>query len=224
VTDIAHRLTASTTQRLRSQGALLALGLVLCAAFVPAQRALAQNLVLDPYFANGVPANGSSDTAGNGYQTNFATATTFDGVTGVLLAGNSNAYFQIDPLAGYDNNGATYTFTFLAAVTNPDAATSLNGAFGPAIDPQCSDCGNAIVTEFVNSTGLTQYSLTATSTAQFGNFSYLYVQNSGSADVFVTGLDFESQGAPAPLPGTGIFSACAAFAALAFHRLRGRAA
>jgi hypothetical protein len=207
-------------RRLRSGG--LALAVALGAVIGSPQPARAQNLILDPYFTNGVPTNGFTDTAGNTYQVSGATAATFNGVTGVELTGGANSYFQIDPIGGFNPNGVNYTFSFFAAAVNPGVATSLNGSFAPVSQGACSDCSNIVISETLTSSGLTKYTVTGTSTTAFGSFDYLYVQSSGTGDVFVTGLDF--QVAPAPVPGGGILSFCAVVAALAIHRMRRRRA
>jgi hypothetical protein len=208
-------------RRLRPGGAGLALALVLGALAGPTARA--QNLVVDPYFTNGVPANGYTDSLGNTYYTANATAATFDGVTGVDLAGGANSYFEIYPIAGFNPNSVNYVFTFLAAAVNPDVYTSLNASLAPVSTVSCGGCVNTTISETLTSSGLTQYTLTGTSTPAYGdNYSYLYVQSSGTGDVFVTGLDFEP--APSPVAGGGILSFCAATTALALHRLRRRRA
>jgi len=209
-------------RRLRSGRPGLALAVALGAVIGLSQPARAQNLILDPYFTNGVPTNGSSDAAGNTYDVSGATAATFDGVTGVELAGGANSYFQIDPIGGFNPNGVNYVFSFLAAAVNPGISTSLNGSFAPVSQGSCTGCSNTIISETLTSSGLTKYTVTGTSTAADGVSNYLYVQSSGAGDVFVTGLDF--QAAPAPVPGGGILSFCAVMAGLAIHRTRRRRA
>ncbi len=226
MTEAAHSVP-NFRRRLRSGGVALALGLALCAPVGFVEQARAQNLILDPYFTNGVPANQSTDAAGNTYYTYGATAGTFDGVTGVDLSGAQDGYFEIDPIAGYNTNGVNYTFSFLAAAVNSDVYTQVTAVFAPVSQGEggCEECVNTVITETLTSTGLMQYTVTGTSSNNYGDgYGYLYVQATGTGDVFVTDLDFEQQAAPAPVPGGGILSVVAAMAALALHRMRRRRA
>ena len=194
---------------------------IACAALLaPIQMTRAQNLIQDPFFTNPLPASGSTDSAGNTYYTYLATPTTFDGVTGIDLAGSQYGYFEIYPVAGYDPNGVNYVFTFLAAAVNPAVPTTLYALFAYTTGASCGGCGASYITETLTSSGLTQYTLTGTSSNIYGNTGYLYVQAYGGGDVFVTGLDF--QPAPAPVAGGGILSFCVVLAGLALHRMRRR--
>ncbi len=198
----------------------------LLAIIVLAQPAQAQNLVPDPYFTNGLPDNGSTDQAGNGFVYMGTTATTpmtFDGKTGIVLSGAQAGFFEIS-LAGYDNNSVNYVFTFLAAAVDPQTQTGVNAQFGttvPTVGCDGGPCANVV--QQLTSSGLTQFTLTGTSAfSSDGTIGgYLFLGAAGSGDVFITGLDFEP--APAPLPGGGLLSFCAAIASgLGVRRLRRR--
>jgi hypothetical protein len=175
----------------------------------------AQNLIKDPYFANGVPSYASTDSAGNTYYPNGATPSTFDGLTGVTLSGSSYGYFYVNPLAGYDTNGVNYVFTFLAAAMNPAVSSPVYAQFAYTTDPS-----SAASSLFQPGSDLTRYTVTGTSTGTNGNTGYFYVQAYGGGDVFVTGLDF--QAAPAPVTGGGVLSFGIVLAGVAAHRLRRR--
>jgi hypothetical protein len=208
VAALRHRLSRDLTSS-------MALVIAAAALFAVGEPAKAQNLVSDPYFANGVPENGYTDSSGNTYYASGATAGTFDGVTGLFLSGSEYGYFEIAPLAAYNSNGVNYALTFLAAAVNPDTYSPVYAQFGSTTDNGSCGGGCAALTQSLNSTALTQLSLTGTSATGGG---YLYVQGYGGGDVFVTDLNFEP--APAPLPGAGLLSLGALVAGLAFHRLR----
>jgi len=189
---------------------------IVVAAALSMPSAHAQNLIQDPYFARGLPESGTTDSAGNTYYSSSATPSTFAGLTGITLSGANYGYFYVSPLGGYDTNGVNYVFTFLAAALNPDVSSPVYAQFAYTTDPE----GAAMLNPTATGSGLTQYTLTGTSSGIYGNTGYFYVQAYGGGDVFVTGLDFEA--APAPITGSGTLSFGVVLAALAAHRLRRR--
>jgi hypothetical protein len=141
-------------------------------------------------------------------------------VTGIDLNGSSG-YFQIFPLSGYDTNGVNYSFTLLAATLDPNQATYLSVQFGYTTgNSQCGDCIRASIDPMLTSAGLTQYTVTGTSSAANGSAGFISIEADGGAGAFVTGLDFEA--APSPIPGGGILSFGVVLAGLAAYRLRSR--
>ncbi len=133
-------------------------------------------------------------------------------MTGLDLSASGNGYFEIFPIAGFNPNGVTYVFSFLAAAFSPDAQTQIYGEFGFTIDSP-----NYHATETVVGSGLTQYTLTGTSSNAGNGAGYLYLSASGApSDVFVTDLDL--QAAPAPVSGSGIVSFAIVLAGLAARR------
>jgi hypothetical protein len=201
---------------LLARTAPLAIAITAMALF--AAPAHAQNLIKDPYFTNGVPQSGSTDSVGNGYYTSGATSSTFGGFTGATLTGSQYGYIEVYPLAGYDSSGVNYVFAFLAAALNPDIPTTVFAQFGYTTGPSSA----AFTRQSLTGSGLTQFSLAGTSTNTNGNLGYLYVQAYGGGDVFVTGLDF--QAAPAPVTGGGVLSFGIVLAGLAAHRYARRKA
>jgi hypothetical protein len=195
---------------------------IVCTAVLipPLHSVRAQNLISDPYFTNGVPADGP---APDGTVTSYgATAATLNGMTGINLNGSSG-YFQIFPLSGYDTNGVNYVFTLLAASLDTNQTTYLSVQFGYTTgNSNCGDCIRSSIDPILTSAGLTQYTLTGTSSASNGSAGFISIEADGGAGAFVTGLDFEA--APAPVPGAGILSICVLFAGLAFRRRSARRA
>jgi hypothetical protein len=185
----------------------------------PMHTARAQNLISDPYFTNGVPPDGA---APDGTVTSYgATAATLDGFTGIDLSGSSG-YFQIFPLSGYDTNSVNYTFTLLAASLDTSQTTYLSVQFGyTAGSSECGDCIRSSIDPMLTSAGLTQYTVSGTSSASNGSSGFISIEADSGAGAFVTGLDFEA--APSPVPGGGILSFGVMFAGLATYRIRSRA-
>jgi hypothetical protein len=76
--------------------------------------------------------------------------------------------------------------------------------------------GNVTFQEDATKPGLFSFTATASGSSTALNF----FTSGNSNTEFLSNLDVELQGAPAPVPGTGIVSFCAIFAALALHRVR----
>jgi hypothetical protein len=208
------RYASGAMARLLARTAPLAIAITSMALL--ASPSHAQNLIKDPNFAGGVPPNQSTDSAGNTYYTSAATSSTFDGFTGATLSGSQYGYIEVYPLAGYDTSGVNYVFTFLAGALNPDLPTTVYAQFGYTAGSSTA----AFASQSLTSSGLTQFSLTGTSTKAYGDLGYFYIQAQGGGDVFVTGLDFEA--APAPVTGGGVLSFGIVLAGIAAHRLRRR--
>jgi hypothetical protein len=136
----------------------------------------------------------------NAYTNVCCNVTTMPGEKGsvaVLPAGSTIS--QIIPTSAE----TLYIVSFMASFTGPGFYTA--------------SFGDVTFQEDYTKPGL--FSFTAPA---FGsNTTLTFATNSDSSTEYLSNLDVQAEGAPAPTPGTGILSFCALVAAVAIHRRRG---